>query len=351
MADVEYAAQPGAGEGRGATGGNTLLAVAGATVSLAFMVGIGVWGYKLMARDVSGVPVVHAIEAPMRVQPTDPGGRPADHQGLAVNDVAARGQAAPAPDQLYLAPRPVALTSEDQAMKEFEALKVSSAEDGSASEGLDETDQDGALTALVNELTKGVKPLEGTLPDGEEVLAALTPEAEWPGVTELAPAADTPDDQLPADVDVEEIDDPNADIDKVTAVDAPVIDAPGVRRSLRPLPRPASLSRAIAKPVAAHPVAAAAVAEIDPEALAPGTRLAQLGAFDSVEVARQEWTKLSARFSDYIEGKQRVVQKATSGGRTFYRLRAAGFDDLSDARRFCSALVAEGADCIPVVTR
>ena len=37
---------------------------------------------------------------------------------------------------------------------------------------------------------------------------------------------------------------------------------------------------------------------------------------------------------------------ATSGGRTFYRLRAMGFEDLSDARRFCSALVAENAECM-----
>jgi hypothetical protein len=56
-------------------------------------------------------------------------------------------------------------------------------------------------------------------------------------------------------------------------------------------------------------------------------------------------------FSVFLVGLSRVVQKATSGGRVFYRLRAMGFADLSDARRFCSALVAEGADCIPVVTR
>ena len=60
---------------------------------------------------------------------------------------------------------------------------------------------------------------------------------------------------------------------------------------------------------------------------------------------------LNARFGDYLAGKRRLIQEASSGGRTFYRLRALGFDDLSDARRFCSALVAEGADCIPVVTR
>nr|MCW1951240.1 SPOR domain-containing protein [Octadecabacter sp.] len=32
-------------------------------------------------------------------------------------------------------------------------------------------------------------------------------------------------------------------------------------------------------------------------------------------------------------------------------LRATGFSDLSDARRFCAAMSAEGAACIPVVVR
>ncbi|MFC6583995.1 SPOR domain-containing protein [Sulfitobacter aestuariivivens] len=82
-----------------------------------------------------------------------------------------------------------------------------------------------------------------------------------------------------------------------------------------------------------------------------GTRLAQLGAFDSEAVAREQWDQLNTRFGTYLAGKKRVVQKATSGGRVFYRLRAMGFEDIADARRFCSALVAENADCIPVVTR
>ena len=56
-------------------------------------------------------------------------------------------------------------------------------------------------------------------------------------------------------------------------------------------------------------------------------------------------------YESSLEGKSRVVQKATSGGRGFYRLRAMGFNDIADARRFCSALVAENADCIPVVMR
>jgi hypothetical protein len=49
--------------------------------------------------------------------------------------------------------------------------------------------------------------------------------------------------------------------------------------------------------------------------------------------------------------KQRVIQQASSGGRTFYRLRVMGFSDLSEARLFCAALVADKVDCIPVVMK
>ena len=95
------------------------------------------------------------------------------------------------------------------------------------------------------------------------------------------------------------------------------------------------------------------VASLDVEAdsLPIGTRLAQLGAYDTPEIARGEWDKLNGRFEEIMDGKKRVIQMASSGGRTFYRLRAMGFDDMSDARRFCSALMAENADCIPVTTR
>ncbi|OWU78071.1 hypothetical protein ATO3_03915 [Marinibacterium profundimaris] len=315
--------------------------VAGAILSLAFMTGLGVWGYKLMMRDVSGVPVVRAIEGPMRVQPEDPGGRPADHQGLAVNAVAAVGEAAPTPDRLVLAPRPVSLTEEDMpltalAQAEEERIQQASAEGPVEEDALaddesrpEELDED-AIAALVEELTQGVDPL-GEVGDD---LAALAPDVDWPE----EPLEDE-EGYIPEE-DEESIEIP-----------AEVIVAPGVSRSPRPLPRPAALTRPSTTPQTAAPAQPAPVAEVDADKVAPGTRLAQLGAFESEEVARSEWVKLAGRFGDYLDGKSRVVQKAASGGRTFYRLRAMGFEDLADARRFCSALVAEGADCIPVVTR
>jgi len=281
--------------------------LAGAAVSLALIVGIGVWGYKLMVRDVSGVPVVRAAEGPMRIQPEDPGGRQALNQGLAVNEVAAEGTAAGPVEQLILAPEPLDLTLEDtpptevaDTAPEDEVSPTAEAAEQLSAE--DEAVQLAAVEALANELTEGVAPLEDLTPAEDEAPEA-TPQ---PAATE------------------------------------------GLGISLRPKLRPAGLSNV-------QQVAAVAASDgptdVDPESIPVGTRLAQLGAFESAEVARKEWTRLSGRFEDYLQDKDRVIQKAQSGGRTFYRLRAMGFDDLSDARRFCSALVAENAECIPVVTR
>ena len=91
--------------------------------------------------------------------------------------------------------------------------------------------------------------------------------------------------------------------------------------------------------------------EIDPAAIAPGTLLVQLGAYDNQDEARSEWSRLIGRFSDLMGGKALVVQPAQSGGKTFYRLRAHGFASDDDTRRFCTAMLAENATCIPVVQR
>ena len=280
--------------------------LAGAAVSLALIVGVGVWGYKLLVRDVSGVPVVRAAEGPVRIQPDDPGGRQALNQGLAVNEVAAEGTAAGPVERLILAPEPLDLTLEDTPPTEVPAApeeEVSpTAEAAETLSAEDEAVQLAAVEALANELTEGVAPLEDLTPAEDEVAE----EAPEPAVSE------------------------------------------GLGISLRPKLRPADLSNV-------RQVAAVAASDgpndVDPDSIPVGTRLAQLGAYASAEVAREEWTRLSGRFEDYLQDKDRVIQKAQSGGRTFYRLRAMGFDDLSDARRFCSALVAENAECIPVVTR
>lgn len=295
--------------------------IAGAVVSLALVAGIGVWGYKLMVRDVTGIPVVRAAEGDMRVRPEDPGGQLARHQGLAVNAIAAQGVAEGPVDRVILAPSATQLSAEDQPVQvkaaapivQPDALPAARAEAtelpadpaGPPSDLVDRLQQ-GAIDDVVAELTAGSKP--------------LAPLANGPKTVEARP---TPD----------------------AAPKPAVIDAPGVRLSIRPRLRPDDINTLL-KPAVFTPEPV--TAEIAASAIPAGTRLAQLGAFDSPEVARAEWTRLQTRFGDFLQGKSRVVQEAQSGGRTFYRLRAMGFVDLNDTRRFCSGFKAEGVDCIPV---
>jgi hypothetical protein len=119
----------------------------------------------------------------------------------------------------------------------------------------------------------------------------------------------------------------------------------------RPSPRPDAdiVTRAATGP--SLPDLAPRPVSVDPALIAPGTRLVQLGSFSSPSVAETEWARLSGQFSDYLRNKSRVVEPAEHGGLVVYRLQAMGFDSLSDARSFCAVLLAEKADCIPVLTR
>lgn len=280
----------------------------GSIVSVGLVIGLGVWGYKLLVRDVSGVPVIRAAAGPMRVQPEDPGGRQAQNQGLSVNDVAAVGAASAAPDQLILAPAPLDLSDEDIAPENVTppervesaslVAETEAATDTAESDAADSapSDDDAKMQALAEAINADVEPMPATSED-----SATTEATQAEGA---------------------------------------------VAHSLRPKARPADLRNI--RTVAATD---AAVKDVDPATIAAGTRLAQLGAYASEDIARQEWAKIDARFDEYLAGKDRVIERATSGGRTFYRLRAMGFQDLAEARRFCSALVAEKAECIPVTVR
>lgn len=271
-----------------------LASVAGALVSLGMIVGMVVWGYQLAARDVTGVPVIRALEGPMRVAPDEPGGKQAAFQGLSVNDVAAEGVAATAPERVILAPPPVTL---DLAAVEMPPSDMS-------------------LVRAAVPLDPGQGP-EDAAPAPDRTAAAAPSQ---PGSARVVPP-----------------------------------DVPGVARSPVPPPRPADSIALSAGGQnggqAGAPQSAAGRTEIDPDSIAPGTRLVQLGAFEDAKTARSEWQELAGRFAAHFESRDMVIQQAENGGRVFYRLRAHGFADESEARRFCAVLLADQAPCIPVLVR
>ncbi|MCX7288827.1 MAG: SPOR domain-containing protein [Rhodobacterales bacterium] len=330
MADADYdglgGGQPGGGQVAHAfgPGAQRMVTLAGAAASLALVVGFGFWGYRLAVRDVQGVPVIQALDGPMRITPNDPGGEIVDYQGLAVNNVAAVGAAAPLPDELILAPRPVELTEEDTA-------------------GLAGTMPSGPALAVAP---------AAPLPGAAAIALAAAPPTESASPTEVAVDAALAEalGLLPEDV----ISDPAAD---VALEPAPALTEDGIAPdtamavSPRPKARPDSRSASPSDTAATDAPTNADLAEVDPATIPAGTRLVQFGAFDTADEARAEWVRLTGRFGELLASKGMVLQPAESGGRTFYRLRAHGFDDEDDARRFCSAFVAQNATCIPVPQR
>ncbi|MBM1219124.1 SPOR domain-containing protein [Ponticoccus sp. SC2-23] len=346
--------------GSGATSGTAIgsragmaVQVTGAVMSLALLAGMGVWGYKLVMRDVNGIPVVRAMDGPMRQAPENPGGELALHTGLAVNEVAAQGEAAPPEETLVLAPATPDLTEED-------LLVQPTAEAG---EYLPE-DLDLAGTAPIAEEPQPIilaRP-EDAVMSTEDILALadqiaagaepLTDLSSDPVVAETAPAENPLADAVSAAVAelVPEAPEPEPQDTELAVADVPD-PGEGLARALRPPSRPAGLTSTSAATPAGEPAQASQSFAVSTDEIPEGTVLVQLGAFDSVDLAGGEWVDLADRFEDFMDGRDRLIQVATSGGRDFYRLRATGFADLDDARRFCSALVAEDAPCIPVVVR
>ncbi|WP_316015605.1 SPOR domain-containing protein [Roseobacter sp. HKCCA0434] len=90
--------------------GGTMAAIGrgvAALVSLALVVMLGLWVWRLGTQDVTQVPVILAQEGPMRVQPEDPGGTTAAHQGLEVNELMTGEEVQPVPSTVTLAPEPL----------------------------------------------------------------------------------------------------------------------------------------------------------------------------------------------------------------------------------------------------
>lgn len=324
MAEIEFdqqgAAQPGSQPGSL----QGYINIAGAVTSLTLIIGVGVWGYKLVRRDAAGVPVIMALKGPMRVAPDDPGGQIARNIGLAVNAVAADKPLPPPPSQVVLAPAPLQLTPSDQAPD---------ATRGQASGPV------GSPAAVVG-APSAAGTAEGQPSDAAQSQAQPAADAAPAQAPAPAPAAPAPTDPV------------EAALAAAQAATAAVMDGSGGsaqsgRASIRPVLRPA------ASPVAAAPAAPAPVktVSVDPATLKPGTRLVQLGAYPSVDAAKDAWNRIATQFGQLMGDHGQVIQQAQSGGRVFYRLRAAGFDADSDARAFCAALQAQNAGCIPVTIR
>lgn len=272
-------------------------ALSASALSIGLFGGLFYWGYALSNLDPHNVPVIRKVAGPARVAPVDPGGDIADYQGLTVNEVQAVGTAGVTSDRVVLAPTTGDLSDEDLAASALIEAVVKTDTSRVISEGI-QTDEANLTFAA------GVVENVGFV-EGAEADAGIDPEAILKDA--IAKAMETP---VPVDM-------------------------------LRPQMRPKSLVTKVAYAKAEQPL----------KNVEAGTKLIQLGAFDSVEIAKTEWKKLRNEHGDLLGSKQQLVQKASSGGRQFYRLRAVGFQNADASRALCSALIARGTACIPVTAR
>jgi len=262
--------------------------IVGAFISFAVFVGVIGWGAQTLMRDSSGVPVVRALEGPSRMAPVNPGGVPASHQGLTVNQVSSSQKTVLVGELLQLAPGPINLQIDDlpivkQIINEATGLLE-----------LKKTDVLEIESAIVEPST-----------DSDEIIVKLASILTSSTLSSLAPEA------------------PNVMLNA----------------SSRPQVRPNSwlqtnLPRKVATRGGEVPL---------------GTLMVQLGAFSDENTALEAWKRLSERYGDYFVGKEATILNGKISEQEIYRLRVYGFNDINESRRLCTALHGQNAECYPVV--
>ena len=279
----------------------------GAALSLFLLAGAIGWSYQLIVRDVNQIPIVRAQLGPLRVAPDNPGGLTAANQGLSVTQLAVNEKPLLS-NEIYLAPAAEILNEENLALKvkkEYESNKV-----------------DGAFEIKEVNAKNSIN-LEA-LPDQKEV------DSRSNDVGVLSKAA---------------FSQKKIEIENAVSLALSITNDPDKSLSwLRPKIRPVGFYRN-------GNITEDQIVSNEPMPKLPiGSAVVQLGAFDSKSLAESEWQRFEKILGSILIPKKMVVQKAESGGKIFYRLRASGFSDISDARQFCTA-ISDKVACIPVVTR
>lgn len=279
----------------------------GAALSLFLLAGAIGWSYQLIVRDVNQIPIVRAQLGPLRVAPDNPGGLTAANQGLSVTQLAVNEKPLLS-NEIYLAPAAEILNEENLALKvkeEYELNKV-----------------DGAFE--IKEVNAENSMNLEALPDQKEV------DSRSNDVGVLSKAA---------------FSQKKIEIENAVSLALSITNDPDKSLSwLRPKIRPVGFYRN-------GNITEDQIVSNEPMPKLPiGSAVVQLGAFDSKSLAESEWQRFEKILGSILIPKKMVVQKAESGGKIFYRLRASGFSDISDARQFCTA-ISDKVACIPVVTR
>lgn len=191
--------------------------------------------------------------------------------------------------------------------------------------------------------------IAGTPQTTQEVTLApepLTPAVEDAPRAELVAPLPTLDETPVAEAEPE----PAVEETAVADPEVPVTTGSAVapRAAIAPPPRPANLR--VSEPEPPTPSSAPGTqAPLTAAQVPAGTRLIQLGAFDSEQIAILQWVSFVEAHPSILGDLQRYIEPVSSGGNTLFRLRAVGFADADETRAACAALTSRGQACIPTV--
>ncbi len=279
----------------------------GAALSVFLMVGAIGWSYQLIIRDINQIPIVRAQLGPLRVAPEDPGGLTAANQGLSVTQLAVNEKPLMS-NEIHLAPAAQILNAENL------GLEVTNGVQSNTDVGTLEIKEVNAENSI------NLKALSNKI-EADKV------SKETASLSKVAFSQKRIEIENAVSLALSITDDPEASL-----------------TLLRPKIRPVTLQKD-------NKITGEQIVTNEPLfELTKGSAVVQLGAFDSKNLAKSEWQRFEKLLGSILIAKKMIVQEAESGGKIFYRLRAAGFDDISDARQFCTA-ISDKVACIPVVTR
>jgi len=104
----------------------------GAGLAVALVFGGAFWTYRLIQRDASDLPVLHAALTPAKIQPDDPGGATTPHQGITSYSAGSTEGVAP---RIAFAPPPERPADEDVAMGVLRDQQVAAVDLGTLTSG------------------------------------------------------------------------------------------------------------------------------------------------------------------------------------------------------------------------
>jgi hypothetical protein len=298
----------------------TLSTALGALTALAIGAAVAWWGWGLTSRDIDEIPVVRALDGPMKRRPVDPGGMSLDTSDVSITTMLTRREERSA----GLAPPRERPLDEDLPVPRL-APPSPVPVDGTRSLGPFETPTPGAPAQLSFAERLAAQRLVAKQATDAAALAAEV----------LADVAEAPPTSLRA----------AAVLAAAGPVDPPDAGPAAPRVAPVSFARPERLAELRAAETAASRAAEAAAV---PRALSVGDMAVQFGAYNSAAVAAGQWARQLRRNGDLLRDFVHSVTTVRSGGQTLHRLRAGPFASLDEAKNLCEALKARQHACLPV---